>query len=102
MKKIALFIVLLLPLFVRAQSKQNKKKGPSTYDLVIGTYTTGTSKGIAVYRFYAENGRLAYLSQIDGVVSPSYVTVSADNKFIYAVNELPKGEVSSFSFEAKT
>ncbi|MEZ2338102.1 lactonase family protein [Mucilaginibacter sp. RCC_168] len=102
MKKIALFIVLLLPLFVQAQSKQNKKKGPSTYDLVIGTYTTGTSKGIAVYRFYAENGRLAYLSQIDGVVNPSYVTVSADNKFIYAVNELPKGEVSSFSFEAKT
>ncbi|WP_419700715.1 lactonase family protein [Mucilaginibacter sp. NFX135] len=102
MKKIALFIVLLLPLFVQAQNKQNKKKGPSTYDLVIGTYTTGTSKGIAVYRFYAENGRLAYLSQIDGVVNPSYVTVSADNKFIYAVNELPKGEVSSFSFEAKT
>ena len=102
MKKIALFVVLLLPLFAQAQSKPNKKKGPSTYDLVIGTYTTGTSKGIAVYRFYAENGRLAYLSQIDGVVNPSYVTVSADNKFIYAVNELPKGEVSSFSFEAKT
>lgn len=102
MKKIVLFIVLLLPLLTNAQSKQSKKKGPSTYDLVIGTYTTGTSKGIAVYRFYAENGRLAYLSQIDNVVNPSYVTVSADNKFIYAVNELPKGEVSSFSFEAKT
>ncbi|MBB6129916.1 lactonase family protein [Mucilaginibacter lappiensis] len=102
MKKIVLFVVLLLPLLTQAQSKQSKKKGPSTYDLVIGTYTTGTSKGISVYRFYAENGRLAYLSQIDNVVNPSYVTVSADNKFIYAVNELPKGEVSSFSFEAKT
>jgi len=99
MKKIVLFIAMLLPLFALAQ---NKKKGPSTYDLVIGTYTTGTSKGIAVYRFYAENGRLAYLSQIDGVDNPSYLTLSSNNKFIYAVNELPKGEVSSFSFEPKT
>lgn len=102
MKKIVLIIALLLPVFTYAQNKQNKKKGPSTYDLVIGTYTTGSSKGIAVYRFYAENGRLAYLSQIDGVDNPSYLTLSKNNKFIYAVNEVDKGEVSSFSFEPKT
>jgi 6-phosphogluconolactonase len=102
MKKIVLIIALLSPWFIYAQNKSNKKKGPSTYDLVIGTYTTGSSKGIAVYRFYAENGRLAYLSQIDGVDNPSYLTLSSNNKFIYAVNELPKGEVSSFSFEPKT
>ncbi|MDN5285343.1 MAG: lactonase family protein [Mucilaginibacter sp.] len=100
MKKIVLIIALLSPLFTYAQ--KNKKKGPSTYDLVIGTYTTGKSKGIAVYRFYAESGRLAYLSQIDGVVNPSFLTLSKNNKFIYSVNELPKGEVSSFSFEPKT
>ena len=102
MKKTVLIMALLLPVLSYAQNKQTAKKGPSTYDLVIGTYTTGTSKGIAVYRFYAENGRLAYLSQIDGVENPSYLTLSSDNKFIYAVNELPKGEVSSFSFEPKT
>jgi 6-phosphogluconolactonase len=102
MKKIVLIIALLSPLFTYAQNKQSKKKGPSTYDLIIGTYTSGTSKGIAVYRFYAESGRLAYLSQIDGVTNPSYLTLSSNNKFIYAVNETPKGEVSSFSFEPKT
>jgi 6-phosphogluconolactonase len=46
-------------------------------------------------------GRLAYLSQIDGVSNPSYLAVSADNKFVYAVNENDQGEVSSFNFDAK-
>jgi 6-phosphogluconolactonase len=99
MKKIILVMAMLTPLLTYAQKK---KKGPSSYNLVIGTYTTGTSKGIAVYRFYPESGRLAYLSQIDGVDNPSYLTLSKNNKFIYAVNELTQGEVSSFSFDAKT
>ncbi len=99
MKKIVLIAAILSPLFAMAQ---NKKKAPSTFNLVIGTYTSGTSKGIAVYRFYAENGRMAYLSQIDGVENPSYLALSKNNNFIYAVNEVTKGEVSSFSFEPKT
>lgn len=81
---------------------QSKKPIPKTFDLVVGTYTTGTSKGIMVYRFYTQSGKLAYLSQIDGVTNPSYLQVSKNNKFIYAVNELPKGEVSAFAFEPKT
>jgi 6-phosphogluconolactonase len=72
------------------------------FDLVVGAYTSGSSKGIAVYRFYTETGRLAYLSQIDNVSNPSYLTVSKNNKFVYAVNENDQGEVSSFSFEPKT
>jgi len=99
MKKFLLIIAMLSPALTFAQ---NKKTGPKTFDLVVGTYTTGKSKGIVVYRFYAETGKLAYLSEIDGVENPSYLTLSANNKFIYAVNELPKGEVSAFSFEPKT
>ncbi|QEM13887.1 lactonase family protein [Mucilaginibacter rubeus] len=99
MKKFLLIIAMLSPAFTFAQ---NKKTGPKTFDLVVGTYTTGKSKGIVVYRFYAETGKLAYLREIDGVDNPSYLTLSANNKFIYAVNELPKGEVSAFSFEPKT
>lgn len=87
---------LLFPIVALAQ-----KPLPKTFDLVVGTYTSGTSKGISVYRFYAESGRLAYLSQIDGVSNPSYLTVSADNKFVYAVNENDQGEVSAFSFDPK-
>lgn len=87
--------MLVFPVLTYAQ-----KKAPSTYDLLIGTYTKGTSKGILVYRFYVETGRLAFLSEIDGVSNPSYLCVSKDNHFIYSVNEDGKdGGVSSFTFQ---
>ncbi|MFI5158522.1 MAG: lactonase family protein [Sphingobacteriales bacterium] len=99
MKKLLLIIALLSPAFTFAQ---HKKPLPSTFDLVIGTYTTGASKGIYVYRFYEDKGRVAYLNEIDGVTNPSYVTTSTDNKFLYAVNEGPQGGVSSFTFNGNT
>jgi len=99
MKKVLLIIAMLSPLLNYAQ---DKKLVPKMFNLVVGTYTTGSSKGIVVYRFYTQSGKLAYLSQIDGVDNPSYLAVSKNNKFIYAVNESTKGEVSSFSFDAKT
>ncbi len=99
MKKFLLIISLLSPVLIYAQ---HKKTAPTTFDLLIGTYTKGTSKGIYVYRFYAETGTMAYLNEIDDVANPSYLSVSSDNKFVYAVNELDKGgEVSSFSFDPK-
>jgi len=97
MKKFLLMVSILMPMFLSAQ-----KPLPKVYDVLIGTYTTGSSKGIYVYRFYTEKGKLEYLSQIDGVDNPSYLTVSSNNKFVYAVNELTKGEVSAFKFEANT
>jgi len=99
MKKLVLILSLVLPVLTYAQKK---KAAPSSFDLLVGTYTTGKSKGIYVYRFYAEGGRLAYLNEIDDVANPSYLCVSDNNKYVYAVNELDKnGEVSSFTFDAK-
>ena len=97
MKKFLLMLALASPLFTYAQKKD---KTPSTYDVLIGTYTKGKSKGILVYRFYEESGKLAYLNQIEGVSNPSYLCLSKDNHFVYAVNEDGKdGGVSSFTFE---
>jgi 6-phosphogluconolactonase len=99
MRKFLLIISLLFPVCIYAQHKKN---APSTYDLLIGTYTKGKSKGIYVYRFYVETGKVAYLNEVDGVDNPSYLTVASNNKFVYAVNETGKnGEVSSFTFEPK-
>jgi len=99
MKKLLLVIALLAPVLTYAQ---NKKAAPSTFDLLIGTYTSGSSKGIYVYRFYEESGKTAYLNEIDSVTNPSYLTVSDDNRFVYAVNEGTTGAVSSFTFVPKT
>jgi 6-phosphogluconolactonase len=96
------FLVIVLLLTSGSIFAQKKDMTPKTLDLIVGAYTSGNSKGIAVYRFYTESGRLAYLSQIDNVSNPSYLTVSNNNKFVYAVNENDQGEVSAFNFEAKT
>jgi 6-phosphogluconolactonase len=99
MKKFLLIISMLFPVLIYAQ---HKKAEPSTYDLLIGTYTKGKSKGIYVYRFYTQTGKLAYLNEIDNVSNPSYLTLASNNKFVYAVNENGKyGEVSAFTFDAK-
>jgi len=99
MKKFLLILSLAFPVLVYAQ---HKKTAPTSFDLLIGTYTKGKSKGIYVYRFYAETGKLAYLNEIDDVSNPSYLCVTNDDKFVYAVNENGKnGEVSAFTFDPK-
>ena len=95
MKKLLLIISISLPLLGFSQ-----KKAPKVFDLLIGTYTTGESKGIYVYRFYAETGKLAYLNEIDGIKNPAYLCVSANNKFVYSANENDKdGSISTFKFD---
>jgi len=99
MKKILLFIILLSPVLGFAQKK---KPEPSTFDVLIGTYTKGSSRGIYVYRFYEQSGQMAFLNEIDDIANPSYLCVTDNEKFVYAVNEGPKGGVSSFTFEPTT
>ena len=80
----------------------------SVYDLLVGTYTSGTSRGIYVYRFDASDGRLTPVSSIQ-TVNPSYLVVSRDRRYVYAVNELPgdngpaseRGGISAFAFDAR-
>nr|WP_294877020.1 lactonase family protein [uncultured Pedobacter sp.] len=92
--------MLLLPLIGFSQKKDTALK---TFDLLIGTYTrTNESKGIMVYRFDDESGKMTYLNQIDGVENPAFLTVSSDLKFVYAINSNKVGEVSSFKFDLST
>jgi len=96
MKKLLLFISLAFPVMGFAQ-----KKLPKIFDLIIGTYTKGESKGIYVYRFYEETGKTAFLSEIDDIQNPAYLCVSSNNKFVYSGNENDVGgSVSAFKFDA--
>ncbi|RYE25421.1 MAG: lactonase family protein [Sphingobacteriaceae bacterium] len=99
-KKITFILLgLLLPWFLQAQ----KKPAQRFYHLLIGTYTNGTSKGIYTYKFDAVTGKTTFEHVAEGVKNPSYLTVSADNRFVYAVNEShnPQGDsVSAFKFDA--
>ncbi|MFN2457643.1 MAG: lactonase family protein [Chitinophagaceae bacterium] len=73
--------------------------------LFVGTYTNNGSKGIYVYKFNAATGKAQWVSNTDSVVNPSYLHVTPDGKFVYAVNETggdQPGSVSAFSFDKKT
>jgi 6-phosphogluconolactonase (cycloisomerase 2 family) len=54
--------------------------------LLIGTYTFGLSEGIYVYKFNTETGVSEYVSMV-ALDNPSYLNVTADGKFVYAVSE---------------
>lgn len=69
------------------------------YNLLIGTYTNkGNSEGIYTYQFDAKTGE-AVRKSVAKSNNPSYLTLSTDRKYVYAVNESgSQSEVSAFSF----
>ncbi len=68
------------------------------YYLLVGTYTTD----IHVYQFNTVKGDAKFVSKISGIENPSYLTITKNGKYVYAVNENHKekpGEVSALSFD---
>ncbi len=75
------------------------------YYLFIGTYTHTGSKGIYVYRFDAATSKLTWVSNTEGIVNPSYLTIAPNGKYIYSCTEsrMPNaGSISAFAFDNKT
>ena len=74
-------------------------------NLIIGTYTGTGSKGIYVYRFNTTTGKANWVSNTDSMVNPSFLTVSANGKYVYSVSESGgkyPGKINAFSFDRKT
>jgi 6-phosphogluconolactonase len=97
MKHTYLFF-LLIATIISVQAQKNK------LNLIIGTYTNKCeSRGIYVYEFDSNNANIRFKKSSDSIVNPSYLSLSKDEKFIYAVNENGgQSTVSSFSFDAVT
>jgi Lactonase, 7-bladed beta-propeller len=96
-----------MPLNVALQrsSREMAAKPTNSFDVLVGTYTSGKSKGIYSFRFNADSGDLQPLASPTETVNPSYLVVSPDERFVYAVNELhgcgnEPGAVSAFHFDA--
>ena len=59
--------------------------------MLIGTYTSGTSKGIYSFRFNEKDGIAVPLSEVE-IENPSYLVPSADeNSFMQSVNLMMSG-----------
>ena len=70
--------------------------------LFIGTYTSGQSKGIYVYRFDESTGTGSPVSTITAK-NPSYLCLSPDGKHLYATDENESGgSVGAYAFEPST
>jgi 6-phosphogluconolactonase len=76
--------------------------------LVVGTYTSGASEGIYVYKFNQQTGAASLVSTAK-TSNPSYLAISPNEQYVYAVNENADttgpfigGSVAAFAFSKST
>ncbi len=74
--------------------------------LLVGTYDSPASEGIYVFKFDSEQGTAQEISHVK-TPNPSFLTISKDERFVYAVSETSAkdekpGQVAAFSFDKTT
>jgi 6-phosphogluconolactonase len=79
----------------------------SNYYLYVGTYTGPNSKGIYAFRYDASQLVLEPLGAVGEMARPSFLALSPDRRFLYAVSELgndgkSEGYVYAFAIESAT
>jgi len=98
--KIKLILLCLLGLILLGKPADSKE-----HILYVGTYNKGMADGIFVYSFNERTGKLVDLKIPAVSKNPSFLAISANKKYLYAVNELDtlgvdhSGGVSSFTIE---
>ncbi len=90
--------LLFIVVFIAAAQQQNY--------LITGTYTSGKSEGIYVYKFNSDDGTAKAVSHVK-ISNPSFVAISPSEQFVYAVQEDAAnngkgGEITAFSFNKQT
>ena len=99
MKHIFLVLSVCVSMTIHAQNATQQQSSPTLY-MLVGTYTRGTTTGIHLYRFNQETGTVESVSNAEAA-NASYLTLSADERYVYAVSE-GSGDaaaVSAFSFD---
>ena len=78
------------------------------YSMYVGTYTHGKSKGIYIFDFDAISGKLELKGVSSELENPSYLCVSKNSKYLYAVMEVGEfqgeagGAVGAYSIDSRT
>ncbi|WP_299533927.1 lactonase family protein [Ulvibacterium sp.] len=73
-------------------------EAPKTYSLFVGTYTNGDSEGIYRYTFNADSGTLEDTRLMATLINPSFLKISPNKEYLYAVNDAPerKGAMTGY------
>jgi len=97
-----LSVILLFASFSCGRnSGENTNKEMSLNTIYTGTYTkkeghvNGQADGIYTLYQDSENGSLKFGATVAKVINPSFVKVSKDNKYLYAVSELGENDAAS-------
>jgi 6-phosphogluconolactonase len=83
-------------------------EGPGELLIYVGTYTTGKSEGIYLYRLNLSSGELKHVATTKGVVNPSFLALAPSRRYLYAVKEVgdfagkKSGAVSAFAVDQIT
>jgi 6-phosphogluconolactonase len=82
------------------------KAAAQEHYMLVGTYDSPKSEGIYVYKFNNQDGTARKISHVK-TPNPSFVAISPDEKFVYAVHETAPqdgkgGEVAAFAFNKET
>ena len=94
MKKLQTFLTIVFALLTFITFAQD-----NNLMMYIGSYTEeSNSKGIYTYHFNQENGTFELLSSASAG-NPSFVTLSPDEKRLYAVSEYNDGRQGAYSFD---
>ena len=104
--KLVSLVLALLALFAGPAVQAQPRKSI----FYVGTYTGNgnTSKGIYAYRLDAATGESTPLGLVAETTNPSFVALSPDSRYLYAVNELDNyqggntGGVSAFAVDRPT
>src|SRR5882762_1985731 len=73
----------------------------------VGTYTTGKSEGIYLFRLNLSSGELKHVATTSHVVNPSFLALAPSRQYLYAVNEVGEfagkksGAVSAFAVDQR-
>lgn len=100
MNRINLLLVWLMTSLVLTGCR---KSGSQDLTMVVGTYTGGSSEGMYVYRFNTADLSSTLLGKTV-VDNPSYLAITPDAKFVYAVSESGEANsaVSAFAFDKES
>ncbi|HSO89314.1 MAG TPA: lactonase family protein [Draconibacterium sp.] len=94
MKTVAIVLVLIINVLY-ASGKDSKNR-----QFYVGTYTSEGAKGIYLCNFDVVTGEITLQETFSGIDNPSFLKISPDKRFLYAVSEKSdEGYVSAFRID---